>query len=282
MTDGKHEQTRSRQVSYAEYRRRFGAPAIGDDGRVLAECMGAPSSNGDAPSPVESAVVDLERLAAALEQARDARKFEIEMYWKRAAYFWTFIAAAFVGYAAFFNAKPAHPFAAFMMSMIGTVFTLAWYRVNRGSKFWQENWENHVELLEDAITGPLYKTVAERPMGSNSLDERWIGPQAVSVSKVNGVVSLYVLAVWVELAIAAIAGLWSAELHHWTEQWSSGWMSVSRIGVIVGLLVPAATAGVLLFKETKSNRGRHLPVLTIRRVAPTDPVPPAADGHVPS
>lgn len=25
------------------------------------------------------------------------------------------------------------------------------------SKFWQENWENHIDLLEDYVTGPLHK-----------------------------------------------------------------------------------------------------------------------------
>lgn len=33
----------------------------------------------------------------ALENILDIRKFEIEMYWKRATYFWTFIGAVFVG-----------------------------------------------------------------------------------------------------------------------------------------------------------------------------------------
>ena len=28
----------------------------------------------------------------------DIRKFEIDLYWKRAAYFWAFIAATFAGY----------------------------------------------------------------------------------------------------------------------------------------------------------------------------------------
>ena len=34
----------------------------------------------------------------ALDHALDIRKFEIELYWKRAAYFWTFIAATLAGY----------------------------------------------------------------------------------------------------------------------------------------------------------------------------------------
>lgn len=36
----------------------------------------------------------------ALKQAYEIRKFEIELYWKRATYFWTFLGASFVGYAA--------------------------------------------------------------------------------------------------------------------------------------------------------------------------------------
>jgi len=34
----------------------------------------------------------------AIEQALDTRKFEIDLYWKRATYFWAFIAATFAGY----------------------------------------------------------------------------------------------------------------------------------------------------------------------------------------
>ena len=36
--------------------------------------------------------------AGELAFAADIRKFEIELYWKRATYYWTFIAAAFAGY----------------------------------------------------------------------------------------------------------------------------------------------------------------------------------------
>jgi hypothetical protein len=43
-------------------------------------------------------------LEKALEQAYKIRIFEIDLYRKRATYFWKFIGAAFVGYAAFFNA----------------------------------------------------------------------------------------------------------------------------------------------------------------------------------
>ncbi|PNK72626.1 hypothetical protein CEQ35_000035 [Yersinia enterocolitica] len=44
----------------------------------------------------------------------------------------------------------------------GFVFSYGWFLVNKGSKFWQENWEFHIDRLEDEITGPLYKTVLHR------------------------------------------------------------------------------------------------------------------------
>ncbi len=38
------------------------------------------------------------KIGAALERAWKNRDFEIDKYWSRATYFWTFIASAFVGY----------------------------------------------------------------------------------------------------------------------------------------------------------------------------------------
>jgi len=73
--------------------------------------------------------------------------------------------------------------------------------VNRGSKYYQENWENHLDLLEDDITGPLYKTLLERPGFENLTEMLVTGPCAISVSKVNQWVSVYVLFVWVLLII---------------------------------------------------------------------------------
>lgn len=132
-----------------------------------------------------------DKLKAALELAQDNRKFEIELYWKRATYFWTLIAAAFAGYFALLGSDKGvnvdeKPLLAFAISCIGFVFTYAWFLVNRGSKLWQKNWENHVDMLEDKITGPLYKTVMRRPKDSD--DDSFVakhitGSAEFSVSK---------------------------------------------------------------------------------------------------
>lgn len=46
---------------------------------------------------------DRAKAEKALEHAVDMRKFEIRLYWRRAAYFWALIAAAFAGYFVILN-----------------------------------------------------------------------------------------------------------------------------------------------------------------------------------
>ena len=101
---------------------------------------------------------------AALERAWQNRDFEIDKYWSRAAYFWAFIASAFAGYISTANSDNLKKFPElpFIIICLGLVFSVAWLLVNIGSKKWQENWEKHIDMLEDEVTGPLYKTVLNK------------------------------------------------------------------------------------------------------------------------
>ncbi|HHC6471170.1 TPA: hypothetical protein ACN359_004603 [Vibrio parahaemolyticus] len=146
---------------------------------------------------------DSPKLKAAFEQVSDIRKFEIELYWKRATYFWALIAVAFAGYFAVLGAEfiDHKYFLSMVIASIGIVFTYAWHLANRGSKYWQENWENHMDFLEDEITGPLYKTLLERPDLDTFVERHILGPKSISVSKINQWVSVYVLASWFVLQL---------------------------------------------------------------------------------
>lgn len=139
----------------------------------------------------------------ALEHALDIRKFEIGLYWQRATYFWTLIAATFAGYFAVLAAEHMKDkeFNAFVLACIGVVFSLAWFLTNRGSKFWQENWENHVDMLEDELTGPLYKTILHRPKEKSLLARFIEGPAPYSVSQINQWVSLFTILMWGPLIV---------------------------------------------------------------------------------
>lgn len=136
------------------------------------------------------------RAGRALAYATDIRKFEIELYWKRATYFWAFIGGAFAGYALTYKTSTEHePWLSLLFSSLGLVFAFAWYLVNRGSKFWQNNWERHVDLLEDLTLGPLYKTIATDTAYKNPLT----AAGDFSVSKINQVLSVFVTLVWATL-----------------------------------------------------------------------------------
>ena len=146
--------------------------------------------------------IDKDRVEKALDHALDIRKFEIELYWKRATYFWTLIASAFAAHFVILNAEHMQEknFVGFSVVCVGFLFTFAWLQVNRGSKQWQENWENHVDMLEDEVIGPLYKTVLSRPSAGGEWLERFItGPAQISVSKTNQIVNVFTMAIWTVL-----------------------------------------------------------------------------------
>ena len=137
---------------------------------------------------------------SALSVALDIRKFEIDLYWERATYFWTFIAVSLAGYGAIQASSMTNKSdLSVFLSCLGLVFSVGWLCVNRGSKYWQENWENHLDMLEDQECGPIYKVVLFRPKpkGFRERVEHIVnGPSPISVSKVNQIISSYVSLLW--------------------------------------------------------------------------------------
>lgn len=124
----------------------------------------------------------------AFDKAWQIRDFEIELYWKRATYFWAFQVASFTAYFAILNSDsykhipPNSPQVLYFICCIGLLTSIAWTLINKGSKEWQKNWEYHIDMLEDTITGPLYKTVHPK--------------KTYSVSKINVIVSKFFTFIW--------------------------------------------------------------------------------------
>lgn len=152
----------------------------------------------------------------ALKHILDIRKFEIKMYWKRAAYFWAFIGAVFVGYFALLrypdSLTPVQLRDQFILITLGVVFSLCWYFVNRGSKFWQLNWERHLDIMEDGLIGPLYKTTIQRDYYKG----RWwrIHEQyPFSVSKINILLSFFIFILLVAIDVNFIYENWHQSFH---------------------------------------------------------------------
>ncbi len=145
----------------------------------------------------------------ALKEAQEIRKFEINLYWKRTGFFWAFIT---VIYTALFHVlckyiECSYTYDLFIpaisaLSGLGFFFSIAWHMVNKGSKFWQKNWETHVSLLERSEIGPLYD-VYLNPKGT--MRERLCPTKAFdfSVSKVN----MWASAVMVVCSLGGCVGI---------------------------------------------------------------------------
>jgi hypothetical protein len=122
------------------------------------------------------------------------RNFEIELFWKRSIFFWGFIASAFVGYGIFAQGKES---LAVIIACFGFVCSVAWSLVNRGSKYWQENWESIVVRLENEVTGELFNSSA--PQQKKGI---WLTSRKFSVSKVVIALSDFTALIWFTLMMS--------------------------------------------------------------------------------
>lgn len=148
-----------------------------------------------------------DRIQEAYRQAADIRKFEIELFWKRATYYWAFILAAFTAHFALlgmlfsdcgqnFSVSKIYClpglslFALAATALVCFFFSFAWTLVNKGSKFWQKNWEAHLDMLENEVAGKLYQTYLNT--NSDEFDECPWSCKAYdySVSKITMVTSI--------------------------------------------------------------------------------------------
>jgi 4-amino-4-deoxy-L-arabinose transferase-like glycosyltransferase len=132
-----------------------------------------------------------------LERAYDIRKFEIDLYWKRASYFWGFLIATFTAY---FIVSDSTKFGSkskieLLVVCIGFVFSLSWYLVNRGSLFWQYNWERMIEAIEEAVEINYYKV----NLVPNYKSYHLFSAHPYSLGRINIMVSFFVCLVWLTL-----------------------------------------------------------------------------------
>lgn len=175
-----------------------------------------------------------EEIESSYQKAWEAKNFEIENYWKRTNYFWAFQVASFAGYFAILgsDAYSESPQVLFFIICIGLVTSFAWTFINRGSKTWQRHWEAHVDMLEDNITGPLYKTVTAQ--------------KTFSVSKINEIVSRFIIAIWM------VNGL-KYFLDHITFRWSS-WREIDFL-VVISIILTAYFIGAMYFGYGRGRFG---------------------------
>lgn len=140
-----------------------------------------------------------------LQYAAEVRQFEIGLFWQRSLFFWGFSGAALVAYSAF--TQPEDRDLRFMIACFGFLCSLAWTLANRGSKYWQEAWEQKVESAQEAVLGiKLFSDIA--PLKKQGIV--W-SARRYSVTRLTIALSDATTIAWVALGANASPGLaWKA------------------------------------------------------------------------
>jgi hypothetical protein len=124
--------------------------------------------------------------------AKEGRRYEIDKFWQRSSFFWVFIAAAFIAYGKS-DPNNSFPFACF-----GLVSSFAWTLQNRGSKYWQEAWEQKIDHTETEVLGKqVFHRIEERQK------KGFWGGWRFSVSRLTVAISDFSVLVWLWLAVFA-------------------------------------------------------------------------------
>lgn len=118
---------------------------------------------GAAKSGAKADKADANPKKDALTRAHDLRKFEIENYWKRATYFWAFQVAAFALLGLIWkDVGQLDRLALLVPAGLGAISAQVAWITAKGSKFWQENWEAHVDLLEQDVEGRMTQVILSK------------------------------------------------------------------------------------------------------------------------
>jgi len=193
------------------------------------------------------------------KQILDIRKFEIELYWKRTSFFWTIIGAIIAGYFLALSKLDSsiNSFKIlFSLANLGLVFSIGWYFVNRGSKYWQVNWEKHMDAIEDDVIGPLYKTTINRKYyGTTKQFFKLVSPFPFSVSKINQVLNLVLIGFWLLIISDFTRTNLTFELSKWRNYYS--FFTLTGFGTflsIVSLFSFTQTEINHIFKKNKQSK----------------------------
>jgi hypothetical protein len=142
-----------------------------------------------------------EQKRLAFDYAFDARQQEISRFWNRTLVFWGFVTATFVAFGVLSDKE--HPLQRdYLLPMVcfGLISSLAWTLQSRGSKYWLEQWEKKVtilekEVLEFDLVGNL--EVREQKKGLKA----WWGSYPWSVTSLLIAVSDMAVLIWLLLLI---------------------------------------------------------------------------------
>jgi hypothetical protein len=89
------------------------------------------------------------------EKSLQLRNYEIDNFWKRGWFFGFLLIAVLTGY---FGLKKDHASYCIIVSFLGLLISFFQSLMNRGSKYWQERWENKTKHKESILRVDITKT----------------------------------------------------------------------------------------------------------------------------
>ena len=107
---------------------------------------------------------------------------------------------------------------------VGIVAASAWVCANRGSKYWQVNWEQYVDVLGEDFIGPLFQ---------HPIDPKKNKKKRYSVSNVNLTLSRYVLGVWLAILVLTIVAWCFSSECSLCKEWSKTCLLLIFSGVVI-------------------------------------------------
>jgi len=140
------------------------------------------------------------------EKSFQQRNFEIDNFWKRAWFFGALLLAIATAY---FEAVKNEKQLAIYISFLGLLVSFFQGLMNRGSKYWQERWENKTKNFESALEIDVTKTKRYKEKEKYYLDAGILAKgenlfsraSRYSVSKLTiliwDIITLYWLMLWI-------------------------------------------------------------------------------------
>lgn len=190
-----------------------------------------------------------------LKIAIETRKFEIELYWKRANYFWLFVGVFFVAY---YTTLPDRgeciwegtkwfvlSLENFLFIIGGYCFSVGWFLANRGSKYWQENWEYHIAAISFYLGMPVFEILKS----NHSVFRKLTSSYPYSVSRINHMLNIVVIVIWTILLLCRIFAL--TEKYHW--YYGVLWCILALIGMVLIFYIMHVVSRSFVLREASDH-----------------------------
>ncbi len=146
------------------------------------------------------------------EKTMDQRNFEIDNFWRRG---WFFGALLLALAAAFFQSGDMVKQYQVYIAFLGLLVAISQSLMNRGSKYWQERWENRTKNRESALGIDVTKTRNQSRLEKHYLDVTNLAKNenGLVLSRRFSVSKLTVL-VW-DIIVLFFAFLWMKSCRFW-------------------------------------------------------------------